>query len=750
MAAILTAAYIIPPLPPARAGKPELDASTGQLFSPRPEMLSGGSTAARGIPVSSRERLQPGTSIQSIYETRFVTYLSRFLLNFDPAAQAWWLQQGLGNSWDQMIVASDGRPKIAEDVFAEFAQSVEVGLADYFSGPFGSYSSVSAAVAGLSSNVPAKSKKVTVSSGSSGVTTPTKNIVDRIFQKREPNATLFKSQEGMVGDAILQQAKQGVLNLYALLKARYTSIPAKRQLAILFSFISEPRLQPVSEIRSLLGEADNATISKIEVYRPDDSVAYFRESSRLGGGYSIREVPRVSIAASPPLGDRYRSARGRAIMRPTSRILRITVTDGGQGYTSAPTVTVAQQGYQRSCQASAILDREGRVTSIIVLDPGFGFGGQSGLDEPYVRIEPPSRRPRPTQAYADRPRIARAIAELEFEVAAVEVVDGGSGYVISEPPQVEISPPSMDPDWYISVQRDRKKNLYPEDGGFKLTAKVTEMRASGVAVVLDHVRVGSTPVDEALLDRLERDPVELLPSSTRPELRYNPGQGDFFYSIPTFNSNPQFVAVLPQRFRACDPIFGCVGQLPVTRGASSLTASEYIRLALSGAVCTVVVRTALNPLELIKTKQQLRNDDELFMFASEQKSKVKWHVNATSDFPQSTSVKIGVRGLLQSMVELRGWASLFQSADITFLASIIFGSFGFGATELFRRSFTDFFSSSGSNGDFGSEVVLLLAAALATVVTAAAAAPFELLRVRSMGMIESKQWIDVLRDFVVS
>jgi hypothetical protein len=204
----------------------------------------------------------------------------------------------------------------------------------------------------------------------------------------------------------------------------------------------------------------------------------------------------------------------------------------------------------------------------------------------------------------------------------------------------------------------------------------------------------------------------------------------------------------------------------------ALSASEYGRLALSGALCTVVVRTALNPLELIKTKQQLQNDDELSNFArerlnrkaksSDQESsktqavspaKDKHHKSDAQDVDtkktSDTKVKIGTIDMVTSLIELRGFKSLFQSADITFLASIMFGSFGFGATELFRRSFTAWFSND-SDGQGSQTILLLFAAALGTVVTAAAASPFEVLRVRSMGQLEPQGWTAVLEDFLVS
>ena len=47
----------------------------------------------------------------------------------------------------------------------------------------------------------------------------------------------------------------------------------------------------------------------------------------------------------------------------------------------------------------------------------------------------------------------------------------------------------------------------------------------------------------------------------------------------------------------------------MTKNQVTLSADQYSRLALSGAICTVLVRTALNPLELVKTKVQLGNDE---------------------------------------------------------------------------------------------------------------------------------------------
>mmetsp|Transcript_40921 Transcript_40921/g.123406 ORF Transcript_40921/g.123406 Transcript_40921/m.123406 type:complete len:336 (+) Transcript_40921:359-1366(+) len=89
----------------AHAAEPEIDKS-GQLFSPKAAMMGGGgSDAARGIKLTERDRSLEQTSrrgseraltkgaglVQDVYDARFIAYISRFLLNNDPAAKGWWL-----------------------------------------------------------------------------------------------------------------------------------------------------------------------------------------------------------------------------------------------------------------------------------------------------------------------------------------------------------------------------------------------------------------------------------------------------------------------------------------------------------------------------------------------------------------------------------------------------------------------------------------------------------------------------------
>jgi hypothetical protein len=718
--------------PSAQAGVPEL--KSGNLYSPKSEMLRGGSQAARGIPVArgASARLVAGQTLQNVYETRFLAYLSRFLLNLDPSAHEWWTQQEL-NAQDKERM---------DQKFAEFAESVELGLANYFVGPYGSYSSLSAAKAGISAAAPAPSKHAET-------TTLKQGFLEKLFYWQSNNKnSAAKTKDGV------DLAKQGVLNLYALLKARYTSVAAKKQLAILFSFISNPKLQPTREISALFGEIDNATVSSIHIYKPTVESEYeSRTSSRRGGGYCANEFPNVAVDPPPALGGNYQRAQVRPIMKPTSRVLKITVVDRGYGYTKPPQVTIQDSGFRRLCQTAAILDRNGGVERILVLDPGYGYGGYRGGTTLKVSIEAPSTK---FVKGIPKPRPARAVADLEYEIVGIEIESGGNGYIKTEPPKVTVSPPLDDPDWYLAIQEQPQMRIVPVIQTDFFTAEVAEMRAPDGNRVFSILHgVPTAPkVDDLLLDRLNRDPLELLPWILRPEKKFVDGGNDI-YSIPYFEKIPQFVPNMAPRYRAFDPAFGGVGKLPVQIGAMELRTSEYARLALSGALCTVVVRTALNPLELVKTKQQLLNDDELFDYVRASKRQLNssaTSIEAGDETAKDTTV-VGTIDLIKAMIRLRGPLALFQSADITFLASVMFGSFGFGATELFRRSFTQYFFTGGNtnnDGGGGSEIVLLLAAALATVVTAAAASPFELLRVRSMCLVEPTKWTLVLRDFLVS
>ena len=732
----------------ANAGIAEIDSRSGELFSPKKDMLGGGgSDLARGIKLqSSSSGRSNGIPSQSIYETRFITYLSRFLLNYDPAAKSWWNEQDFSGNGK---LTGDAQKKIR---FAEFAESVEVGLANYFVGPYGSYASVQAAKAGLLAKAPAQS--------SSGGTVEVKT---GFFESLKGIRGSKGGVQPLADKKARDNARKGVLNLLALLQARYTSSEEKRQLAILFSLISQPKLQPSRQIKGILGESDDGSVAGINVIGLLKDGDNFRGSSHHGGGYLNYEKPNVIIDDPPALGASYSPAKFEVNTKPTSRVLRIRVIDGGRGYTSIPKVEVIQQGVKIQCEATAVLDREGSVESVIVLDPGFGYGKYNKNVEvvPEVRIAPPKK----PKVGKDRLKYlpAFAIADLEYAVSDVNIVDGGNGYIFNQPPKGFISPPEEDADWYLSPIDKKSWRAIDSE---QVVIEVTKMkcRATGNIVEIQSDQGGRESnrlaSDRKILENMAKDPLALLPSDLQPRFT---AQGNIIpeIGIPAVKGGNYRILSLPvaviakslpsPRYRAFDPIFGAIGNKPVTKNALALTGSEYTRLAISGGICTVIVRTGLNPLELVKTKIQLKNDEELMEAVAARPIKVDVS-NDKSEKKDEKEASVGTFDVIKTMISTRGPFSLFQSADITFLASIVFGSLGFGATELFRRSFSIVFfgDTAGGAKTSGEELTFLFAAALACVLTSLVAAPFEILRVRSMGYVEAKPVLSVLSDFLVS
>eukprot|EP00979_Chaetoceros_neogracilis_P012187 scaffold3156_cov268-Chaetoceros_neogracile.AAC.18 len=736
----------------AIAGKAQIDSKSGELFSPKNEMLGGGgSDLARGIKLESRKSGDLGTRIgaptQTLYGTRFITYLARFLLNYDSATVAWWDEQDFSSG----KLSSDTQKKIR---FAEYAESVEVGLSNYFIGPYGSYGSVAAAKAGLLAKAPAQS------SSGGGV-----EVKGGFFQSLRGKFSKESAVTPPEDKKVTNKKRQGILNLLSLLQARYSSPDEKHQLAILFSLISNPKLQPSRQIKGVLGEADNGSVSDINVIGLLNDSDNYRGSSRHGGGYSQFEKPKVVIDTPPALGASYRPAKIDVQTKATSRILRIRVLGGGRGYTFVPKVEVLQSGVKIQCEATAILDREGTVESVIILDPGFGYGRYNKrLDvAPEVRIAPP-KKPRGVRDKSRNMYLpAFAVADLEYAVSNVRIIDGGNGYILKQPPKAIIMPPEEDADWYLSPIDKRTWRAIDSE---QVQIEVTQMKCSATGQTFDINSdetaeevdtIGSNP---SMFSNMEKDPLALLPSNlqlcfTAPggiipgANMYAMGNGN--YRIPYLPALPiETTKFLPSpRYRAFDPIFGAIGSKPVTKSAQVLTSSEYTRLALSGGICTVIVRTALNPLELVKTKIQLKNDVELIQAVTSRPAETDATKESVGhDKEEETS--ISTIDVMKSMISMRGPWSLFQSADICFLASIVFGSLGFGATELFRRSFTEtFFGDSRAASGAGGEIVLLVAAALACVLTSLAAAPFEILRVRSMGYVEALPVSSILSDFLV-
>jgi hypothetical protein len=103
-----------------------------------------------------------------------------------------------------------------------------------------------------------------------------------------------------------------------------------------------------------------------------------------------------------------------------------------------------------------------------------------------------------------------------------------------------------------------------------VAAHVVEMQLGNGTILTEPIQ--SRPIDNAMMNLLERDPLELLPTSVHP-MKKSPQ--DDFLTIPTLPLMPPQMVVPSEWYRAYDPIFGGVGSVPVTMGALELSASEY-------------------------------------------------------------------------------------------------------------------------------------------------------------------------------
>ena len=351
-----------------------------------------------------------------------------------------------------------------------------------------------------------------------------------------------------------------------------------------------------------------------------------------------------------------------------------------------------------------------------------------------MKIESPKGR----RGSSIRPRkTAAAVVNVSYEIASIIVESSGNGYNLSITPRLLISPPqgsliSRDIDfpdgWYSGTSLDL----------VRAQARVTEMEPRGIFY-------DPLTLDQNKIQSLCGSYDVLLPNNVRPVLNKNGVYRIIGLPAPNIYDGGFFGDQLPEGYRGLDQIFGGVGSTPITKGALSLSTSEYTRLGLAGAVSTILVRTALNPLELVKTKIQLGTDVELLNDVKNKNIKAQ-----NSKMIDKSNASIGTVECIQSLIQLRGIKALFQSADITFLASLVFGSLGFGATELFRRSFTLVFFDEANAATGELTLILLVAASLACIVTSFVATPFEVLRVKSMSRLDSVNFQKVLGDLMDS
>jgi hypothetical protein len=573
--------------------------------------------AVGGVPLARASELDGGMlyvkaaeakKVTTSYQPTFITYLSRFLLNYDRSSADWWRGQlkGVPLSLEREQLRS-----IRERQFGQFSASVEVGLQKY-------------------------------------------------------------------------QGRAGVRSLFSFLRFRYGETKqAKLQLALLFSIISS-RNQPSASIRRALAQADDGVVTAGEVVEG-------------GCGYTRAESPAVVVSAPEGGGE---GAAVRAELSTTGIILSIALDDGGSGYSPRypPTVSISPPGKPngRRAQAVARVSEDGRVVSLELTDRGRGYRKS---DVVAVRFNQPlSDEGVPILFLGVAPK---ASVELDYGVVRLVVEEGGKGYARDQLLTLDIAPPQLaGARGAIAKPRLAYSDLealpfvgpfsdyYPEDS---ISAELLRLLPPTVRPVRRDDGSFAFPLASqvALSEALERN------GGKKAGLDVN--RVSYEYAARTSSTQRQKLPFAVDR----DPTFGPLGTSPVVREAS-LTTTDFLAFAASGAACTSLIRTALLPLDVAKMVMQ----------------------TSPEAYP-------ALRPAIASLWAQGGLPSLYRSIDVTVVAGFLLGGFGFGANEFLRRYLG---ALGGPQAQLQYSLQISIAAALGSViVTCLATSPFELLRIRAIG-----------------
>ncbi|GMI36960.1 hypothetical protein TrRE_jg7146 [Triparma retinervis] len=504
---------------------------------------------------------------ESLYNLKFITYLTRFLLSFDPSCQRWWYLQAQeiprGSSKEEVEGIRLGQ-------FAKFSASVEVGLREYRdgSGPSRLMSYM------LQRYCPSSMSNVTLESNDGFGTITSVPAAPTTLKERE-----------------VREARRQIVLLFSLMQTAQPTDMITTELAN----IEDARL---GEARAKLGVSDR--ILRIDI-----------EDRGLG----YKKVPPVTIA--PPISGTGTAAKAQAILFEDNanrgRVERIKLVESGSGYSEDEEIKVkigepdgspvSRDGYQ----AKAVAIRELEVISIEVTNPGRGYASEKPLS---IKVAPP---PITARVNINDPLLVKTrgvdgkVSRQVVEQAArgVDGTGGGGGCIgrgcYDAPVEAvgftrsEVTAGSSfryDGDGLGKAERVREEvekrggnvgniratsggggseapRLPTLGGGGGTTARLLTLFPKGVGLVFD-----------------EKKKVYVLtagPDALESGLVVGGGQG-----------------VSP---KPLDPDFGPRGRSPVER-EKELTPSTYLRFMAAGALCCSTVHLAVTPLDVVKTKVQ--------------------------------------------------------------------------------------------------------------------------------------------------
>lgn len=589
-------------------------------------------------PVNKRSGVTVFDAEKAGYSVPFVTYLSRFLLNFDSNCQTWWFSTRFPRSSKAEDIES-----IRIQQFAAFSASVELGLQNF--------------------------------TGADGPKTLLDDLLNR-FGAVSSSSPQQQQQQPPSSDDDADQSSQ--------IQKQRIARSARRHIALLFGLLE--KTQPTKELTKLLASVDNGRITSVDLLRDETFSGFDRKSPPI-------------IEFSSPMGE-VESAQGRAVLKPTGRLLRLQVTEPGSGYQKAPAVTVSpprnSDGVQAKARAKLASSgpNKGSIESVELTDAGSGY-----TDDEFVRIEVSS--PEDTE----EGKIPKLSAILDQAIDSIEITNQGSSYAVEKQATV------------VLVDGDNRKligygNPTGEKGSFKaiLRGGETEQTMKMEERVEEKYNLKSSV--KGTLSGTDNDPPPLPfwtgKSLSSDLLRLLPGgvglEFDNKLKRYVVTANTDFQTMYPSMFQKSSnrPIgleFGPRGRAPIERNMQ-LDLSEIFRFGLSGAVCSGGVGLFLTPIELVKTKTQTN--------------------------PQRYP---GVLSSFQTIRNEEGASTFFTGWAPTLLGQFVSGGALYMLTEIIRRSLTD---AAGADAVSLEVPIILAAAAISAAVAAVLICPFEAVRIRTV------------------
>jgi len=639
------------------------------------------------------------------FNVKFVTYLSRFLLNFDADCQRWWYARAADLPRD---ASAEKINELRLRQFGAFSASVEVGLQEY--------------------------------EGDDGP----KRLLSSLLRRYCPQ-----------GEALEQMNKGKGLGGSALEKQQREIKEARRQIALLFALLEN--YQPVDEITALLAAIDNASVEFIAI---NDG----------GEGYAPGYGSPLVVFPDPEGGEGFRTATGRATLKPSGRILRMDMINRGAGYKRAPSVTIAPpvnnpKGKAATAQAVLINDgiNKGKIERISITDAGEGYAENESIK---VTISPPDKGG------------VQATAEVvpELKVASITIIDGGSGYaaeralsVYVEPPpltaRVNLNDPMLEGSALIAqplpavATRIKPQNTSPlgvnaeEDGLMAKAVKAAKRGGGGNCVGRECYDKG---VKATAYARAEMDTYQSfrnMDDSARPlnieqaieqRTQYSKfvsgsqsgvGSGPpklEFLSGGKSSSSSQLLALLPSGYglsydketnryswalaqnfesmnsdwlqgssslKPLDPDFGPRGRSPIEK-LKNFDLSTALRFIASGAICCSVAHLILTPIDVVKTKMQIEP---------------KKYTNVFSSFGM--------------VLENEGFGAFFTGWVPTFAGYFAWGGAAYTIIEIVRRNLIDLLGPAAIPLEVP---IIVLASSISACAGSVIICPFEAVRIRSV------------------